>query len=112
MTSGFVTGTACRDAGGFFYGRRIKWIAFKKPSRTKQEGRCQSFHTLQVRCSRAHKDGEQKKENLCESDSFFVAAERSAGVVQIVQLDLHRRDCALQIFVLILIPGDLVGIGK
>ena len=49
--------------------------------------------------------------NLSESASLFSAAERSAGIIQIVQLDLHRRDGPLQVFVLVLFSGDLVGVG-
>ncbi len=48
------------------------------------------------------------KENLSESASLFFAAERSAGIIQIVQLDLHRRDGALQVLVLVLFSRDRV----
>ena len=48
---------------------------------------------------------------MSESASLFFAAECSAGIIQIVQLDLHRRDGALQVFVLILFSGDLIGVG-
>ena len=55
----------------------------KKPSRLSREGTPPSSHAQQVRCRRAHKDGEQKEENLSESASLFFAAERSAGIIQI-----------------------------
>ena len=70
----------------------------------------QSFHTQQVRCRCAQKDREREKENLSESASLFFAAERSVGIVQIIQLDLDRRDGPLQIFILALFSGDLIGI--
>src|SRR5699024_3640221 len=49
----------------------------KKPSRLSREGTPPSSHAQQVRCRRAHKDGEQEEENLSESASLFFAAHRA-----------------------------------
>ena len=48
---------------------------------------------------------------MSEPTSLLFAAERSAGIVQIIQLNLDRRDGALQVFVLILFSRDLIGVG-
>lgn len=64
-----------------------------------------SSHAQQVRCRRAHKDGEQEQEDLQERAPFLRAAKGPARVVQVVELDLHRRDGPLQVFVLVLFPA-------
>ena len=52
-----------------------------------------------------------EEKSLSEPTSLLFAAERSAGIVQIIQLNLDRRDGALQVFVLILFSRDLIGVG-